>query len=744
MLEPWPMVLMAALVLSGCWSQGSGTDPRQAPDAGERTGTWTGTGRDALDRGIRALDSVLARHVRGQCVDYMAMRRDGEAVDSLREAMGWFARVRPGELDAREERLALWLDAYHACLLDRILDGLGEDLGFSVDTPTARVFSAKACPVGGKVYSLDEIHQGVLLGSDTWGLVGEHVAAVGDSGDPRLHGAVYMGCRSGPPMRRGAYTPEGLSDALDRQVTRWLDQPRRGAGPEGISYLFLWYRPDFGPEPDAVESFIRRFRHGGLGGVRTDRYLPFDWGLDVWEPGRCEPGRGCVPTPETCDGLDDDCDGFIDEDLTPGKGVCPAAGVCRAGEPRCKGEAGWTCDLPDTYESPELSCDGLDNDCDGLTDEDLDPAQAGCPWTGVCATGGLPRCDGPLGWVCPEPEGYEAEEQTCDGLDNDCDGLTDEDLTPPEGLCPTFGVCEGLTPRCEAGQWVCPFPDEYEPGEEVSCDDLDNDCDGTTDELVEGCGCVNQERRDCGVDQGRCSPGIQFCWLGQWSDCSGLDPEPETCNGQDDDCDGVTDEGLPGCECSPWTRERCGPDQGRCYPGWRWCQEDGTWGPCEGGRGPTPEICDGWDDDCDGLTDEEEDLVPPRNLPCREHGICYGQTRVACRRGRWTCLYPTGFEPVERSCDGLDNDCDGLVDEDLTAPQPGSLDYPDYWDDEDCWLLGDWEGPMGCCPPRFRTSTCRGGRFRACCMFEICREGQDYDDDCDGVPDGVLCGPGAR
>ena len=78
-------------------------------------------------------------------------------------------------------------------------------------------------------------------------------------------------------------------------------------------------------------------------------------------------------------------------------------------------------------------CNGVDDDCDGYVDEvDTDPASIGCNTTGVCAAKewitvycGIDKnfCD------YSEVPDYEVEETMCDGLDNDCDGLVDEGLT---------------------------------------------------------------------------------------------------------------------------------------------------------------------------------------------------------------------------------------------------------------------------------------------------------------------------
>ncbi|HTF87032.1 MAG TPA: MopE-related protein [Planctomycetota bacterium] len=217
-------------------------------------------------------------------------------------------------------------------------------------------------------------------------------------------------------------------------------------------------------------------------------------------------------------------------------------------------------------------CDGADNDCDGQTDEGV-----GAIWFQDFDGDGYGNAAMPL-QACTQPSGYVATStdcndnnvainpgatEVCDGADNDCDGQTDEGAIGPVWYRDFDGDGYG---NPSITQQACSMPLGYvsdstdcndnnnaiNPGATEVCDGADNDCDGFTDEGLgtfwfqdfdgDGYGNPNVSQQACTQPSG---------YVADATDCNdnafGINPgATEVCDGADNDCDGLTDEGAIG------------------------------------------------------------------------------------------------------------------------------------------------------------------------------------------------------
>jgi len=310
----------------------------------------------------------------------------------------------------------------------------------------------------------------------------------------------------------------------------------------------------------------------------------------------------CQPcSEEDCNGLDDDCDGGIDE------GRFPCENDCGQGQGYCVNLEIVGCDA--TGPSDER-CNYEDDDCDGLIDENQ---------RNVCDECG------------PVPV------ELCNNIDDDCDGVIDEELIQE---CET--LCGVGFETCDLGNWIsCTVA---QPSEEVDpCDGADQDCDGLIDEGL-NCDCTIQDVGvliPCSEEPLRCGQGFKSCQCDDPPGCTqlsmseclalcaqleilsgqpcdpytGMEVANEICNNFDEDCDSRVDEEI---QVACYTGPEGTLDVGVCHAGNMICQQ-GQWGNndrwdrfqrdfCKDEVVPSTEVCDGSDNDCDGVADYGEEI----------------------------------------------------------------------------------------------------------------------------------------
>lgn len=446
---------------------------------------------------------------------------------------------------------------------------------------------------------------------------------------------------------------------------------------------------------------------------------------------------------EACNGVDDDCDGEIDEEPTSftttywpdvdADGFGDADGAIQACEPSVGFVANADdCDDADANVNPDADeqCNDLDDDCDGEIDESGSSGEA--TWYtdgdddgfGDSATASV-TCDGlsdavSVGGDCDDANAaiHPDADEICNDVDDNCDGAIDEDgaIDAPTYYRDldddTFGDADESWATCDApsGGWVLDdgdcddLDDDIHPDAEELCDGDDNDCDDEVDESDSTDAATWYPDAD-GDTYGVTTGWVLSCtapegFISRSGDCDDDDdlvnPDAtELCDGVDNDCDSAIDE-SDAEDASVWYWDGDEDDYGHPDVSVTACTAPlgylSTGGDCDDSDedvfpGAT-EVCNGHDDDCDEEIDESGAVG--ESSWYRDYDLDgYGDESDSTE----ACDEPTGYVSDKtdcndtssdaypghpEACDGIDNDCDTLVDEeDSTGCTTYYRDYDD-------------------------------------------------------------------
>ena len=402
---------------------------------------------------------------------------------------------------------------------------------------------------------------------------------------------------------------------------------------------------------------------------------------DICLPGNyCDSTNTCVPgcvDNDDCVGVPDGpiCDAMSCVPCTPTQDVCPQGEYCSSSN-LC--EPGCTDDNDCAISPVGPLCDLGANTCVECTPQnDICPQGEYCDSTNTCVTGCVDADDcvgvpaGPL-----------------------CEGMECVPCTPQNDLCPQGEYCTASN-DCEPG-----CTDDSDCGGSTVCNTATNTCVGCVDDTecaagtvcdtgsgtcVPGCNatqpcagtdeCCNDQCIDTDSDVANCGGCGNTCAIPN-ADAACVDGSCElsACQGNFNDCN---DDPADGCEttqaclCVPGTTVSCytGPagtnNVGECSPGTQTCNANGIgYGPCTGQTLPSPEVCgDGLDNDCNGLTDASGDPDGDGYELC-DGGDCCEDIFCAANP---ELINPGAFDV---DGDGIDNDCDGTIDENETNCEP--------------------------------------------------------------------------
>jgi Putative metal-binding motif len=410
-----------------------------------------------------------------------------------------------------------------------------------------------------------------------------------------------------------------------------------------------------------------------------------------------------------------------DESAAPGgltcvEGECAEVPAIKP-EPAGSGELGGYDSARGGTDGPREHACQIDDDC---------TAQLGTLTPEGCAVG---RCqDGVCAFVGQDADG--------DGHDTDTCASDSVDIALGDD-------CDDRNPKRSPGAWDGPaVPDEHPD----TCDELDNDCDGVVDdERPSGKTCECDPINDIDVPCSQTEDGTMIAWPagtpvgicrygrrsctkdGVWDTCVGaVEPgQADSCDIADDDsdCDGQRNENCP---CVTGNEQPCGTDVGNCKTGRQLCSA-GKWGSCSGQiAAKNKDSCDPADDaNCNGTPNEGCECITGNSTTCKDAanslGVC-ATRRVSCRDGKWDRSVCEPTQAEQCADDGKDEDCDGAVNE-----------RPDCECTSGRMVSCASRGALGTCA--LGSIPCTNGKLGVCDTPPAASDSCDQfnDDNCNGV-----------
>ncbi|MFO0596693.1 MAG: putative metal-binding motif-containing protein [Myxococcaceae bacterium] len=468
--------------------------------------------------------------------------------------------------------------------------------------------------------------------------------------------------------------------------------------------------------------------------------------------------------PETCNGLDDNCVGGADEGLTFVTYYPDADGdsfgATTGGTSSCTPIAGRVTNNTDCNDAlssvnPSRSevCNQVDDNCNGQTDEGLATqayyVDVDSDGYGALGSMAVNSCGAVSGRVtnntdCDDSRAtvHPNAPELCNGADDNCDSLIDNGVTTQNyyidsdrdgygaaGSLPTAScspVANSVTNNLDCNDMNA----AVKPGATEVCNLIDDNCNAQTDEGLTYLTYYPDVDGDTygaatGSPQSSCAPVMNKVTNNGDCNDANINVHPgvaEICNGQDDDCTGGIDNGLPTQSyyvdgdgdgfgnAAGSAVVNCGPVSGR-VPNNSDCNDGSS-----AIRPTATEICNGIDDNCSGAADEGN---PGGGGACStgQSGVCAAGT-LTCVSATVTCVRNTA--PSTERCNGLDDDCNGSADETFSG------------------LGTSCSVGQGVCL-RSGTNVCNGAQTAVVCSASAgsptAAACDGLDNDCDGITD---------